>query len=176
MKSETMMPTKHIKRILALWLLAASFGLSEAQAEPLELHTRSQVETVPGSGDWQSVEKTVEWDPRKTAIVICDMWNQHWCKGATERVGELAPRMNEVITAARQRGVFIIHCPSDTMKYYEGTPQRKLAQAAPPVTPKVPLQNWCNLDRQREGPLPIDDSDGGCDDWPQCKTGVPLDA
>src|SRR6266850_2963004 len=137
---------------------------------PLELHTRSRVEAVKGSGEWQVAEKTVTWEPKKTAIVICDMWNQHWCKGATERVAEMAPRMNEVVAEARKRGVFIIHCPSDTMKYYEGTPGRKLAQAAPAVTPKVPLQRWCNVIPEREPPLPIDASDGGCDDRPQCKT------
>jgi type 1 glutamine amidotransferase/nicotinamidase-related amidase len=159
---------------LLSWLVLLCFsGGSVAVAEPLKLPTRSRVETAQGSGEWPVVEKTVEWDAKKTALVICDMWDQHWCRGATRRVAEMAPRMNEVIREARQRGVFIIHCPSATMKYYEGTPQRKLAQSAPPVTPKVPLQNWCNLDRAHEAPLPIDDSDGGCDDQPQCQGGSP---
>ncbi len=149
------------------------FCLPLLAADSLLLPMRSRVETSKGSGEWRVIDKTAEWDPRKTAIVICDMWNQHWCKGATRRVGEMAPRMNEVIREARKRGVFIIHCPSDTMKFYEGTPQRKLAQAAPTATPRVPLQRWCNLDRSREAPLPIDDSDGGCDDWPQCEQGSP---
>ncbi len=105
----------------------------------------------------------------KTAIVICDMWDRHWCEGATRRVGEMAPRMNEVIKVARQKGAFIIHCPSDTMKHYADTPQRKRAQAAPKAEPRVPLKNWCHLDPTKEAPLPIDDSDGGCDDSPQCK-------
>src|SRR6185369_10939772 len=144
-----------------------------AGAEPLTLHTRSQSETAKGSGQWQTTDATVQWDPQKTAIVVCDMWNQHWCQGATRRVAEMAPRMNEVLQAARRRGVFIIHCPSGTLKYYEGTPQRRLAQAAPKVTPRVPIQGWCALDRAREAPLPIDDSDGGCDDFPQCKQGGP---
>src|SRR4051812_12268637 len=145
-------------RFPALCLVALVFSLTNFRAEPLTLHTRR-------AGD----EKVVQLDPQKTAIVICDMWNEHWCKGATERVAEMAPRMNQVISAARERGVFIIHCPSDTMKYYEGSPQRKLAQSAPPVTSKVPLQRWCNLIPEREAPLPIDASDEGCDDRPQCK-------
>ena len=164
---------KQLRWFLAAWLALLAPGLTSAQAESLELHTRSRVEVLQGGGEWQTVEKTVDWDPKKTAIIICDMWNQHWCKGATARVAEMAPRMNEVITEARKRGVFIIHCPSGTMKYYEGTPQRKLAQAAPKVAGKVPLQNSCDLDRAHEGPLPIDDSDGGCDDQPQCKGGGP---
>ncbi len=143
------------------------------QSEPLKLHARNRVESEKGKGDWQSQEKVVEWDSKKTAIIICDMWDQHWCKGATERVGEMAPRMNEVIKAARAKGVFIIHSPSETMKFYEGTPQRKRAQDAPVANPPVPLQKWCKIDPAKEAPLPIDDSDGGCDDEPQCKTVYP---
>ena len=78
--------------------------------------------------------------------------------------------MNDLVKKARQRGMLIIHCPSDTMKFYEGAPGRKLAQTAKPAEPKVPLQRWCKLDPAREAPLPIDDADGGCDDSPQCKT------
>ena len=150
------------------WLAAGAAG-----GETLTLHPRSRNEVIPGGGDWRAVERTVQWEPRKTALVICDMWNEHWCKGATARVAEMAPRMNQVVEEARRRGVFIIHCPSDTMKYYAGTPQRQLAVAAPKVTPRLPLQNWVGLDSAREGKLPIDDSDGGCDDEPQCATGGP---
>ena len=139
-------------------------------AEPLQLHIRRQIESAPNSGEWRTEEKTVQWDSKKTAIIICDMWDKHWCKGASERVAEMAPRMNEVVKTARARGVFIIHSPSDTMKFYEGTPQRKRAQEAPIAIPPIPLQRWCKLDPAKEPALPIDDSDGGCDDNPQCKT------
>jgi nicotinamidase-related amidase/type 1 glutamine amidotransferase len=148
----------------------------EAQAgaaERLRLTTRSRAETAQGSGEWQPVEKTVDWEPRKTAVVICDMWDRHWCQDATRRVAEMAPRMNAVVKTARERGVLIIHCPSDTMKFYEGTPQRKLAQAAPRAEPRVSLQGWCGLDRRKEPALPIDDADGGCDDSPQCNSSPP---
>jgi nicotinamidase-related amidase len=148
--------------------LLVTLSLS-VMAEPLKLQTRRQMETAPKSGEWNTEEKAVEWEPKKTAIIICDMWDKHWCKGATERVAEMAPRMNEVVKAARAKGVLIIHSPSDTMKFYEGTPERKRAQDAPVATPPVPLQRWCKLDPAKEAPLPIDDSDGGCDDEPQCK-------
>jgi len=154
--------------------LAAIFlNLSATKAELLELHTRSSVESASGSGEWHPVEKTVRWDSKRTALVICDMWDQHWCKGATARVGEMAPRMNQVINEARRRGVFIIHCPSDTMNYYKDSPGRKLAQAAPRVNASAALEQWGSLEREREGALPIDDSDGGCDDVPQCNIGSP---
>jgi hypothetical protein len=90
------------------------------------------------------------------------MWDDHTCPNAAVRVGQMAPRMNEVLKAARAKGVLIIHCPSGTMKIYENHPGRKLAQSAPPVETARPLSRWCYLDRDREPPLPIDDSDA-CD-------------
>jgi type 1 glutamine amidotransferase/nicotinamidase-related amidase len=136
-------------------------------ANNLLLPLRSRVETPPGSGSWRMIESPVRWDPARTAVVICDMWDRHWCAGATERVAEMAPRMNETVTAMRNLGALIIHCPSDTLKFYEGTPQRRLAQSAPKA-PNRP-QGWKSLDRTRETALPIDDSDGGCDCAPQCR-------
>jgi len=146
---------------------------ADATGKPLAIHIRKRVETKPGSNRFHVLTEQVAWEPAKTAIVVCDMWNQHWCKGATRRVAEMAPRMNEVLTAARKQGVLIIHCPSDTMKYYARTPQRKLAQQAVPVSTKTPLKTSCNLDKSREGRLPINDSDGGCDCDPPCKQGSP---
>ena len=155
--------------IASALLLVGDSALAAVNDSSLALATRSLVRSATDSNDWQAVEKTVAWNPKKTALVICDMWDRHWCAGATRRVGEMAPRMNEVVKKARAQGVFIIHCPSDTMKFYEGTPGRRLAQAAPVATPKVPLQRWCFLDKTHEDPLPIDDADGGCDEHPPCK-------
>jgi nicotinamidase-related amidase/type 1 glutamine amidotransferase len=135
---------------------------AQRDTSPITLRQRSRVETEKGSGRYHTLTREVHWDASKTAVVLCDMWDKHWCPGASARVAEMAPRMNLVVAEARKRGALIIHCPSDTMDFYEGTPQRKLAQAAPHVQPKVPLQNWCQLDPKKEGVLPIDDSDGGC--------------
>lgn len=135
--------------------------------ETLVMPARDQVATE--SGGFKIVETSLAWDANKTAIVVCDMWDKHWCEGATRRVGEMAPRMNEVIAAARNKGVLIIHCPSSCLDYYKDTPMRKLAQQAPVVETKVPLERWCYLDTKHESALPIDDSDGGCDCWPTCK-------
>lgn len=153
--------------ILALVLTAAS--AAAVQADTLTLHPRSRVPIAGDTNEWQAVEQIAGWDARHSAIVICDMWDQHWCPDATERVGEMAPRMNEVVKAARAKGVFIIHCPSDTLKFYEGHPGRKLARSAPKVETKVPLKGWCSLVGGKEPPLPIDDADEGCDGCPDCK-------
>lgn len=146
--------------------LALGLGAAEpagAAFAPLVWHARARVEKEKGSGRFEIVSRELRWNPRETAVVVCDMWDQHWCAGATRRVADLAPRMNETIQAARRRGMLILHCPSDTMEFYKETPQRKLAQQAPAVETKVPLQRWCRLDPEREPALPIDDSDGGCD-------------
>ncbi len=144
-----------------------------APAATLELTLRRLAESEPGQDQWRIVEERAHWDAPHTAVVICDMWDRHWCKGATARVAEMAPRMNLLIAELRRRGAFIIHCPSETMKYYEGTPGRKLAQAAPKAVSKAPLAGWLGREPQREPPLPIDDSDGGCDDDPKCDSGSP---
>ena len=156
-----------------LFLALAVLLSAPALADPLQLPARTRVPTLPDKTGWVVKEEQRSWDPAKTALVICDMWDTHTCPNAAARVGEIAPRVDAVAKALRAKGSLIIHCPSDTMKFYEGTPQRKLAQAAPPVEPKVPLQRWCSLDKTKEPPLPIDDSDGGCDDHPKCKGGPP---
>ena len=137
-------------------LLLCTFALAPAvQAAPLSLNLRSQVETEAGSGRYHSLTEKAEWDASKTAIVICDMWDDHYCRNSAKRVSEMAPRMNEVIKKARAEGVLIIHSPSGCMDQYADTPQRKLAQQAPPVTTAIPLETWCHLDKTREPELPV---------------------
>jgi alpha-L-fucosidase len=147
--------------------VALTLGAVPKKSAMLELNLRGLQKLDKGVDQWEQVTNHVQWDPSHTAVVICDMWNQHWCRDATARVAEMAPRMNEVIIELRRRGVLIIHCPSDTMKYYEGTPERKLAQAAPHIETAHPLLDSCPVDTSRESALPIDDLDGGCTDDPQ---------
>jgi len=92
----------------------------------------------------------------EVAILLCDMWDRHWCSGASRRVDVMAPRMNAVIVAARAAGARIIHAPSETMAFYEGTPARQRARTTPRCAPPPPLA-------LEAPPLPIDDADGGCD-------------
>jgi nicotinamidase-related amidase len=84
------------------------------------------------------------------------MWDKHWCKGATGRVDALAHRMSPLLKLARARGVQIVHAPSDVMDFYKDYPQRRLMQSLPKVQPPQALD-------LSDPPLPIDDSDRGCD-------------
>ena len=152
------------------------FSMSHSSAEQLspkwELTLRKQgpVERDGQPAGWAVYEENVVWKPRETAIIVCDMWDQHWCPNAAKRVEELAGPMNELLKEARSLGVFIIHAPSSVTKFYDGTPQRERAKAAPYVKTPVPLATdqrwgtaWCYPDKKREGELPIDDADMGCD-------------
>jgi nicotinamidase-related amidase len=159
----------------ALGLLLALPGVLGAEdKDPLHLTLRSRVK---GEDERYSVvEKKTDWDPKKTAIIICDMWDDHWCKSAAKRVAEMAGPLNETVKAARARGVFIIHAPSSVTGFYKDTPQRKLAQEAPFAKTPAALSKderwgtaWCYPDPKREGKLPIDDSDMGCDCAEKCK-------
>jgi nicotinamidase-related amidase len=114
--------------------------------------------------DAKPVERTDEWDVVKTAIIICDMWDDHYCKSAAQRIGVMAPRMNAVLTAARERGVMIIHAPSGTVDMYADSPYRRRMQQAPKATPPAPIAKWRELDPKREPPLPVDVAKCSCDD------------
>ncbi|MBP90201.1 MAG: nicotinamidase [Planctomycetaceae bacterium] len=169
-----------VRRLVLAFVIAIIAGLfwqpgPATAGEMLELKTRERIETEKASGKFETVSANVKWDADKTAVVICDMWARHWCRGASQRGAEMAPRMNEVVMAARNKGALIIHCPSSGMEYYKDTPMRKLAQSAPKVETKIPLQGWCSLDEANEAALPIDDRDGGCDCWPACSTKTKMD-
>jgi type 1 glutamine amidotransferase/nicotinamidase-related amidase len=167
--------------ILLIALIVCSYSVMQANGaagsgKKLVLNTRSR-ELLPDSANrFKVVQKKLEWNPKQTVIIICDMWDQHWCKGATRRVGELAPRMNEIVRRARNKGVLIIHAPSGTVDFYENHPARKLAKNAPKAE-NLPsdISKWCRWIDKNEETLgyPIDHSDGGCDCQPQCKQGSP---
>jgi nicotinamidase-related amidase len=137
----------------APWLAVFTLPLLAA---PAEIALRSRVEAFKGSGDWLEVQIGYRLDPARTAIVLCDMWDRHWCSGANGRVAVLAEKMQIVVEAARTKGILIIHAPSDTMDFYKDYPQRQAILRIPRTEPPEPK-------RIDAPPLPIDDSRGGCD-------------
>jgi nicotinamidase-related amidase len=111
-----------------------------------------------------AVENALRWKPAATAIIICDMWDGHYCQSSVKRIEEIVPRMNETIGKARRLGVHVIHAPSGCMDQYETTPQRARMKAARYAKPPVEIAKWCYLDLKDEAPLSIDDSRQPCDD------------
>lgn len=130
----------------------------------LSLRTRRRGEQAPNSGKIRLSERALHWDVAQTAIIVCDMWDTHTCSMSAQRVAAMAPRMNQVISAARSLGVMIIHAPSDTMKFYEGTAWRQRMQRAPMAPSSMPILARCPRESMEERSFPIDDAEGGCDD------------
>jgi nicotinamidase-related amidase len=130
----------------------------------LRLHLRERREEPKKSGQIKVIERTVDWDVAETAIIVCDMWDEHHCKIAAQRVGVMAPRINQVLTAARDRGVMIIFAPSETMNIYAGGPYRQRMEQAKPVKPPVPIAKRCDRDPAAEPPTLPEDTKLDCDD------------
>lgn len=159
-----------------LWSAVALAACACGAAEPAGQFTlvlRKRVEIPAGSGQFRKVEEPVTWDATKTAIIVCDMWARHWCRSATARCAEMAPRMNAFLVEARQRGALVIHAPSGGMEFYKDHPARRRAQQAPkaPDLPAGIASGCAQLDAEKRGTWPIDQSDGGCDDQPPCPIG-----
>jgi nicotinamidase-related amidase len=153
-----MLKSVDISRRTFLAALTAGTLSSAAPDRVLLLRARSRRD---GTGPQ---EQLLRWRSAETAIIICDMWDNHYCQNAAKRVTAMAPRMNAVAGAARRLGVTIIHAPSGTMDVYAGTPQRARILEAPQVTAPVEILSSCPLDRQREAALPVDDATQPCDD------------
>ncbi len=142
-------------RILGLGLIVLA-AVASTSGPLLRLTLRSRVESSKGSGQWREESIRRDVPVSRAALIICDMWDKHWCVGATQRVEPLAKKAAPVIDLARERGILIIHAPSDTMDYYRNDPARLRILEIPKVEPPASAEI-------SEPPLPIDDSDGGCD-------------
>jgi len=122
----------------------------------LTCHTQVLSRDSRARAEWLAADNRVAWKVHQTALIICDMWDAHWSKGAQERVGDLAPRISELVLAARGSGVQIVHAPSETVGIYDGTPARERIARITLVEPPPSVEH-------ADPPLPIDDSDGGSD-------------
>lgn len=142
-----------LARTVLVFSIAA---LAAAPGQDLHLSVRSRVQPFKNSTAWVTVDVPADFPVKGTAILICDMWDNHWCKGAAGRVDVLARKMAPVIERARAAGIQIIHAPSEVMDFYKDYPQRRamlqLARIEPPAALAL-----------ADPPLPIDDSTGGCD-------------
>ena len=172
MHSKSHLPSFVPHILIGLILLSMNTSTHSADSSGLSLNLRSRNKTENS----KAIEKKVAWKPSETALIVCDMWDDHWCKSAARRVVEMAPHLNQTIQEARKSGIFIIHAPSTCVDFYKDTPQRKLAISAPfkpTPTPVKPSPRWgtywCWTDPKRESVLPIDDSDMGCDCKDKCE-------
>jgi nicotinamidase-related amidase len=162
------------KAMTLIILMQITHAMTVTGADSWKVHMRWQ-EEVGDQGVFQVKSRTESWDPARTAIIICDMWDDHWCRSAARRVNELAVPLNQMVKQARAQGAFIIHAPSSVTGFYKDTPQRQRARKAPFHKTSVPLSTserwgtaWCWPVADKEAALPIDDSDMGCDCPEKC--------
>ncbi|MFO0952363.1 MAG: isochorismatase family protein [Isosphaeraceae bacterium] len=158
------------------WFAAVAAGLAAA-ADPADtpewkLHRpklagtfrlRLRDRQVGKGGQAKVVTREADWQVAETAVIVCDMWDDIYCKAAAQRIGVMVPRMNAVLSAARDHGALIIHAPSDTMTMYADTPQR-LRMRRPSRSSPVPIVSYCDRDPDREPPLPLETKKSPCDD------------
>ena len=144
--------------------MLAGCATTSSPADPLVLQARGA-----------AGETTLRWAPEKTALVVVDMWDDHWCRSAAARVAEMAPAVDAAVRRARSRGVLVVHAPSTCVGFYKDHPARRRAVEAAFAKPPSPLSTaerwgtaWCWPDKVREPELPIDDSDMGCDCPTKC--------
>jgi len=129
-----------------------------AKAQEFHVSLRSQVlaQDERERNYWKVMVQPATLVASQTVLLLCDVWDKHWCRGATERLVDMVPRMNETVKAVRAKGGWIIHAPSGTMDFYAGTPARQRMIDAPRAAPP-PLSD------QPDPPLPVDASDNGPD-------------
>jgi nicotinamidase-related amidase len=122
----------------------------------LPLQTQQLVQDSTGYHVWYKKVVTEEIPIRQSAVLICDMWDRHWSRGAQERGAKLAPQINRFVKICRDQGLRIIHSPSDTMDFYKEHAARKRILDKPVLDTPAPKH-------YADPPSPIDSSDGGSD-------------
>lgn len=109
-----MMPGLH--RALAVLAVAGAVWLSVSQdLDPgLRVATRKQARFgpwTPSIACFRGEAGSVTLDPRKTAIVVANMAADQAPPALRGRVDGLVPRLDEVLAAARELGIAVIHAP-----------------------------------------------------------------
>jgi len=154
-------------RLLVAALVFTSLPLMAGTVADTTITVQKRVR-VERDGRWLEQVTVEKWRPQETAAIVCDVWDAHHCLNAVRRIEEMAPRMNELLEAARARGVLVIHAPSGCMARYEQHPARLRARQAP-AAPNLPadIGKWCDrIPSEGKGRYPLDQEDGGEDDDP----------
>lgn len=136
--------------------------------QTIRVSLQKRIPSELDDGAFIMVNEIQEWKGHETAIIVCDMWDKHWCTGATGRVAEMAPFMNNVLAVAREKGVLIVHAPSDCVEYYADHPARKLGKKYKFKNIEKKLGDGI-LESEAGAIWPFEISGGGCDDKPQCE-------
>ena len=69
--------------------------------------------------------KKLKWNPKKTALIVVDMWDRHHCIPSEKRVVSLAKKLKYLLPLLHNSGVQIIFAPSGKVAFYANTSNRK---------------------------------------------------
>lgn len=94
------------------------------------------------------------------ALLVCDVYDSHWCKSTNERYERTRKRIAEFVDIFHDMGGVVIHSPNNCVDtFYANYPQRK----------KMRLGSMPRFRKITEGKQPIPtDGINGCDDVPSC--------
>lgn len=117
-------------KYIVLFMFVSVLFWSEAAASELSLTLRSRQLVTDNKGciSWQLKENKTSLHAQETAVIIIDVWNKHWSKGAMLRTDKIVPSINDFLSVARKHEVLIIHAPAGTVRNYEENPARQRAK------------------------------------------------
>jgi len=146
--------------LLSLFVFGGLSAVLAAGDGSLDLMLRSRVADAATSGSFKEATSRLGGKPPRQPSLSATC-------GITTGAGRGIARRRDGSDHERSaqggpgKGVFIVHAPSETMKFYEGTPQRRMAQEAPLV--KAPTEFvGLKFDPARETPWPAEVAKGGC--------------
>jgi nicotinamidase-related amidase len=106
---------------------------------------------------WKDVYDEVSYSADETAFVIVDMWDKHWSTGAVLRGEPIAAQINHLAAKLRDKGVRVVHAPSDTMGFYVNSKARERLLKTQPLA-DIPI-----VREIKDYPQPITVINGGTD-------------
>jgi hypothetical protein len=111
---------------LALLMFALPAMTQAADDGTLALGLRRQVATTwRADAGWAPSTEVARWRANETALVLIDLWDDHWCDAMAERGIDLSLRVNRTAARLRAHGVHIVHSPSaPALAFYASSPAR----------------------------------------------------
>ena len=62
----------------------------------LTLRRQQMGRDAAGCARWETITERRTVVANQAALVLCDVWDRHWCRGADERLAALLARMTRV--------------------------------------------------------------------------------
>lgn len=69
--------------------------------------------------------------PARTAVVVVDLWDYHWCRTWSGRAEALSRKILAALREARRLGMAVVYAPTNFAAAYAGYPQRERIAAMP---------------------------------------------